>query len=186
MRDVKLGSPAMVIDAPFAATPAVRHRGERGIGGLRGRQRHHSFVHRDRHRVRTGVHPPARGDLTHIRAQLDGISAEQLSPAPRSAAYFVQLLVRPGISHVLTLARLGNHHNSPLRLNTWAGLLRLLPASCPLLLDRPNSEVGAPKVTVGLAGGDLRADYGMAAPPKSYPRIAEDSGPQLSGALHPA
>ena len=41
-----------------------------------------------------------------------------------------------------------------------------------------------PLMTVGLAGGDLRSEYGAAAPPESYPRIPQDSGLQLSGGLH--
>ena len=40
-------------------------------------------------------------------------------------------------------------------------------------------------MTVGLSGGDLRAEYGASAPPKSRPRIAEDSGLQFSRRLHP-
>ena len=51
-------------------------------------------------------------------------------------------------------------------------------------MDRSNSEVVEPKMTVGLAGGDLRSEYGAAAPPESCPRIAEDSGLQRSRRLH--
>jgi hypothetical protein len=52
-----------------------------------------------------------RGD---IGGRLDGISAEQLSRAAKQCAHFVQLLLQPGISHGLTLPRVGYSYNSPL------------------------------------------------------------------------
>ena len=50
---------------------------------------------------------------------------------------------------------------------------------------RSLSEVVEPQLTVRLAGGDLRSEYGAAAPPESCPRIAEDPGLQRSRRLHP-
>ena len=51
-----------------------------------------------------------RGD---IGGWLDRIGAEQLSRPPKQCAYFIQLLLQPGFSHMLTLPRLRYSHNSP-------------------------------------------------------------------------
>jgi hypothetical protein len=104
-----------------------------------------------------------------IGGRLDRICAEQLSRSAKQCAHFVQLLLQPGISHALKLPTSSYSHNSLLGRNTEAG---------------QRSEVVDPKMTVGLAGGDLRSEYGAAAPPESYPRIPQDSGLQLSGGLH--
>ena len=104
-----------------------------------------------------------------IAGRLNRICAEQLARPAKQCAYFVQLLLEPGISHMLKLLRPGYSHNSPLRANTEAG--QTVKLSLPLM-------------TVGLAGGDLRSEYGAAAPPESYPRIPQDSGFQRSGRLH--
>jgi hypothetical protein len=52
-------------------------------------------------------------------------------------------------------------------------------------MRQANSEVCVLEMTVGLAGGNLRSEYGAAAPPESYPRISQDSGLRLSRRLHP-
>jgi hypothetical protein len=105
-----------------------------------------------------------------IGRRLDRIDAEQLSRPAKQCSYFVQLLLQPGISHMVKLPRPSYSHNSPPQSpNTWGALTVKFPL---------------PKLTVGLAGGDLRSEYGAAAPPKSCSRIAEDSGLQLSGGLH--
>ena len=106
-----------------------------------------------------------------IGGRLDRIGAEQLSRPAKQRAYFIQLLLQPGISHTLTLPRPALFAQFTHRRANHRG--------------RSNSEVVAPKMTVGLAGGDLRSEYGASAPPESCPRIAEDSGLQLSGRLHP-
>jgi hypothetical protein len=104
-----------------------------------------------------------------IAGRLNRICAEQLARPAKQCAHFVQLLLEPGIIHMLKLLRPGYSHNSPLRANTEAG--QTLKLFLPLM-------------TVGLAGGDLRSEYGAAAPPESYPRIPQDSGLQRSGRLH--
>jgi hypothetical protein len=50
-----------------------------------------------------------RGD---IGGRLDRIGTEQLSRPTKQCAYLIQLLLQPGISHTLTLLRLGYSHNS--------------------------------------------------------------------------
>ena len=47
-----------------------------------------------------------------IGGRLDRIGAEQLSRPTKQCAYLIQLLLQPGISHILTLLRLGYSHNS--------------------------------------------------------------------------
>jgi hypothetical protein len=47
-----------------------------------------------------------------IGGRLDRIGAEQLSRPTKQCAYLIQLLLQPGISHMLTLLRLGYSHNS--------------------------------------------------------------------------
>jgi hypothetical protein len=49
---------------------------------------------------------------SNIGRRLDRIGAEQLSRPTKQCAYFVQLLLQPGISHTLTLPRRGYSHNS--------------------------------------------------------------------------
>jgi len=48
----------------------------------------------------------------NIGGRLGRIGAEQLSRPTKQCAYFVQLLLQPGISHGLTLPRLGYSDNS--------------------------------------------------------------------------
>jgi hypothetical protein len=48
-----------------------------------------------------------------IGGRFDGIDAEQLSRPAKQCAYFVQLLLQPGISHMVKLPRLSYSHNSP-------------------------------------------------------------------------
>jgi hypothetical protein len=55
-----------------------------------------------------------------IAGRLNRICAEQLARPAKQCAYFVQLLLEPGISHMLKLLRPGYSHNSPLRANTEA------------------------------------------------------------------
>jgi hypothetical protein len=49
---------------------------------------------------------------SEISGGLDRIGAEQLSRPTKQCAYFVQLLLQPGISHTLTLPTLVYSHNS--------------------------------------------------------------------------
>jgi hypothetical protein len=104
-----------------------------------------------------------------IGGRFDRICAEQLSRPAKQCAHFVQLLLQPGISHTLKLPTPSYSHNSLLGRNIEA---------CQRM------KLSLPLMTVGLAGGDLRSEYGAAAPPESYPRIPQDSGLQLSGGLH--
>lgn len=53
-----------------------------------------------------------------IAGRLNRICAEQLARPAKQCAYFVQLLLEPGISHMLKLLRPGYSHNSPLWANT--------------------------------------------------------------------
>jgi hypothetical protein len=47
-----------------------------------------------------------------IGGRLDRVGAEQLSRPTKQCAYLIQLLLQPGISHMLTLLRRGYSHNS--------------------------------------------------------------------------
>lgn len=50
---------------------------------------------------------------SNVGGRLDGIYAEQLSRPAQQRAHFVQLLLQPGISHMLKLPRPSYSHNSP-------------------------------------------------------------------------
>jgi hypothetical protein len=66
-----------------------------------------------------------------IGGWLDRISTEQLSRAAKQCAYFVQLLLQPGISHGLTLPRVGYSYNSPLSAKHWGSPFDGFASSTP-------------------------------------------------------
>lgn len=112
-----------------------------------------------------------------IGRRLDGIEAEQLSRTAQQRTHFVQLLLEPGISHRSTLPTALRHDNS--------AHPRSIEANIRPGQSSADSDLTDEKLTVRLAGGDLRSAFGAPAPPEGDQGISHDPCFQLSHRLHP-